>query len=68
MTLVPRALVALERRYPGLTVEYREAEAEEVLRWLDAAEIDLVVGSLTRKQRSRQPGTTSACCGGIRCS
>ena len=45
MTLLARALVALEQTYPGLRVEYREAEAEESLPWLDAGEIDLVVGT-----------------------
>jgi DNA-binding transcriptional LysR family regulator len=45
LTMLPRALAALEESHSGLAVECREAEAEEALPWLDAGEIDLVVGT-----------------------
>ncbi|MER0483366.1 LysR substrate-binding domain-containing protein [Streptomyces sp. Edi2] len=45
--LLPRAVAALKRNHPLLTVVVREASPEELLRDLEAGRIDLIVGRLT---------------------
>ncbi|MEU8824700.1 LysR substrate-binding domain-containing protein [Streptomyces sp. NPDC048636] len=45
--LLPRAIAALKRDHPYLTVIVREASPEELLLELEAGRIDLVVGRLT---------------------
>ncbi|MEW9515096.1 LysR substrate-binding domain-containing protein [Streptomyces tubercidicus] len=45
--LLPRAVAALKRDRPLLTVVVREASPEELLRDLEAGRIDLIVGRLT---------------------
>jgi DNA-binding transcriptional LysR family regulator len=52
MTLLPRALVALEEKHPGLAVEYVEADHGEAFPWLDVGEIDLVIGARHRPSAS----------------
>lgn len=45
--LLPRAIAALKRERPFLTVVVREASPEELLLELEAGRVDLVVGRLT---------------------
>ncbi|MFJ9180134.1 LysR substrate-binding domain-containing protein [Streptomyces sp. NPDC102360] len=45
--LLPRAVAALKRAHPLLTVVVREASPEELLLDLEAGRIDLIVGRLT---------------------